>query len=274
MNKLPIEKQVMVLNALVEGNSIRSAERMFNVHRDTIMRLGVRVGEGCKRLMDRTLIDLPCRKIEVDEIWSFVGKKQYRMARGEDRTERGDIWTWIALDPETKLVPAFHVGKRTKHDARAFISDLEPRLANRVQISSDALGTYVTAIEEAFGADVDFAQIVKSFEAEPIGPGRYAPPKVKRADKSRITGSPDMRSVTTSHVERLNHTTRMCSRRYTRLTNAFSKKRENHAAATALHFAHYNFVRRHGSLRVTPCMEAGVTDHLWDMAELLEAASG
>ena len=190
-----------------------------------------------------------------------------------DKTRVGDQWTFVAIDAETKLVPCFRVGKRTKPHAIAFISDLSERLANRVQLSSDALKSYVDAVEQAFGADVDYGQMVKFYEAEPIGPGRYSPLKVVRAVRTVIAGSPDEAHISTCYIERQNLTMRMGMRRFTRLTNAFSKKVENHRAAVALHFAHYNFVRLHSSLRVTPAMAANVSSRLWSLEELVERTS-
>lgn len=177
MNKLSKERQAQVISALVEGNSIRSIERMTGIHRDTIMRLGVRVGEGCAQFMDETLRNLPCERIQVDEIWAYCGKKRRNMKAGDDPERVGDVWTWVAIDADTKLVPCYHVGGRTTTDGRAFLRDLESRLANRVQLSSDAFPVYLNAVKAAFGADVDYGQIVKYFEAEPNGPGRYSPPR-------------------------------------------------------------------------------------------------
>jgi len=273
MNKLKTEQQVSVLSALVEGNSIRSIERMTGIHRDTIMRLGVRVGDGCQRFLDRELHDLSCGDIQVDETWSFVGKKQRHVTDADDPSLVGDQWTYVALDRDTKLVPAFLVGKRTAANTAAFIGDLNDRLCNRVQLSSDGLNAYVEAAEAAFGKDVDFAQIVKSYEAVPIGPGRYSPPKVTKTESWTVSGNPDPTRVSTSHVERNYMTMRMSMRRFTRLTNAFSKKLENLKAAVALHFAHYNYVRIHSTLRVTPAMEAGLSDRVWTMEELLNAVT-
>lgn len=270
MSSLKFEEKQQVIGALVEGNSIRSIERMTGVHRDTIMRLMVRTGESCRQFMDDTLRDLPCQHVQVDEIWSYVGKKQRHVAESDDPTKVGDQWTYVALDAETKLVPAFLVGKRTALNTHQFITDLSSRLRHRVQLSSDALRFYVEATEAAFGADVDYGQIVKSYEAEPIGPGRYSPPKVVRTGKEQINGRPDFTRISTSHVERQNLTMRMSMRQFTRLTNAFSKKLENLQAAVGLHFAHYNFVRVHKTLKVTPAMQAGVSDHLWSIGELLE----
>jgi IS1 family transposase len=272
MNKLNIDKQAMVIGALVEGSSIRSVERMTGVHRDTITRLMVRVGDGCEKLMNQEMRELTCKHIQVDELWCYVGKKQRHVLPTDDQSKVGDFWTWIALDSDSKLVPSYKVGKRTLPVAIEFIDDLSSRLANRVQISSDGLRAYVDAIERGFGTDVDYAQIVKSYEAEPIGAGRYSPPKVVSVQKEYINGNPDLNITSTSFVERQNLTVRMSVRRFTRLTNAFSKKLENLKAAVALHFAHYNFVRIHGTLKVTPAMAAGVSSNLWSVHNLIEWA--
>lgn len=273
MNKLGMDKQTAVLSALVEGNSIRSTERMTGVHRDTIMRLLVRVGAACEELMDQKMRNLWCKHLQLDEIWCYVGKKQRHVRESDDISTVGDFWTWVAIDSDTKLIPSYKVGKRDLATAQAFIDDISCRLINRVQISSDGLRLYVESIEEAFGADVDYAQIVKSYEAEPIGPGRYSPPKVVSVEKTYITGNPDLDKASTSFVERQNLTMRMSMRRFSRLTNAFSKKLENLKAAAALHFAHYNFVRVHRTLKVTPCMEAGITNRIWNLWEIVEMAN-
>ena len=278
-NVLRREKQERVIAALVEGSSVRSTERMTGVHRDTIIRLMKRVGAGCEALMDSELRDLGCRRIQVDELWGFVGKKQRHVRPEDDERRLGDFWTFVAIDADSKLVPTFKVGKRDARTAQAFIHDLASRLSGRVQVSADALRTYVDAIDFAFGADVDFGQIVKSYEAEPIGPGRYSPPKVVATDKLAVWGNPDPDHISTSYIERLNLTTRMQIRRLTRLTNAFSKKVENLQAALALRFCHYDFERTHGTLtkgnggiHTTPGMAAGVTGRPWTIAELLDAA--
>ena len=273
MNRLSLDRRTQVINCLVEGSSIRSSERMTGIHRDTIMRLLVEVGTGCAKLMDEQMRDLPCQRIQVDEIWSYVGKKQRQVTREDDKARVGDQWTFVAIDPDTKLIPAYRVGKRTKPHAIAFMADLSERLANRVQISSDALSSYVDAVEQAFGADVDYGQAVKFYEAEPVGPGRYSPPKVVRAERTAIAGAPDRAHISTSIVERQNLTMRMSMRRFTRLTNGFSKKVENHRAAVGLHFAHYNFVRMHKTLRMTPAMAAGVSRRMWGLEEMVERAS-
>lgn len=273
MNRVPLARRVQIINCLVEGNSIRSAERMTGTHRDTICRLLVEVGEGCARLMDEQMRELPCRRIQVDEIWAYVGKKQAHLKEDDDRNRLGDQWTFVALDPDTKLIPSYHVGKRTGENAVAFMTDLSERLTDRIQLSSDALAAYVDAVERAFGADVDYGQEVKFYAPEPAGSGRYSPSKVTERQRIVIAGNPDQDHISTSLVERQNLTMRMSMRRFTRLTNAFSKKVENLRAAVSLHFAHYNLVRVHRTLRVTPTMEAGVSDRLWTLDELVERTS-
>jgi IS1 family transposase len=270
MNRLSLARRTQIIGALVEGNSIRSIERMTDTHRDTVMRLLVQVGDGAAKLMDTEMRDLSCKRLQVDEIWAYVQKKQRQVTPDDDRSRVGDQWTFVAIDPETKLVPAYRVGKRDLITATAFMNDIAGRLSNRVQLSSDALAAYVEAVEEAFGADVDYGQAVKFYEAEPIGPGRYSPPRVVRQEKTSIEGRPRRAHISTSLIERQNLTMRMSMRRFTRLTNGFSKKVENMKAAVSLHFAHYNFVRLHRTLRVTPAMAAGVSDRLWALEELVE----
>jgi IS1 family transposase len=270
VNRLKVEKQETAIRALAEGASIRSVERMTGIHRDTIMRLGLRVGATCEQIMDETMHDLTCERIEVDEVWSFIGKKQRHVRYWEDHSQVGDSWVWVALDPDSKVIPAYAVGKRDVPTARAFVADLASRLQNRVQISSDGLWAYVDAIEQAWGADVDYAQIVKTYEADPIGPGRYSPPKVSSVEKTIIQGDPDMRKASTSLVERSNLTLRTFNRRFTRLTCAFSKRPENHRKSVALSLCVYNFVRRHGTLKTTPAVAAGVTYREWTIRDLLE----
>lgn len=270
MNRLGLDRRTQVIGALVEGNSIRSTERMTGIHRDTIMRLLVEVGTGCAALMDEKMRELPCKRVQVDEIWSYVGKKQRQLKPEDDRTRVGDQWTFVAIDSDTKLVPAYLIGKRNRTCANVFMRDLSMRLSNRIQLSSDAMDAYADAVERAFGAEVDYGQAVKFYEAEPIGPGRYSPPKVVDMEKTVIVGMPDQRHISTSIIERQNLTMRMSMRRFTRLTNGFSKKIENMKAAVSLHFAHYNFVRQHKSLRMTPAMAAGVEKSMWPLIELVE----
>lgn len=273
MNILRREKQEAAIAALVEGASIRSVERMTGIHRDTIMRLGYRVGQGCANLMDSYMKNLKCQNVQVDEIWCYVGKKQRHLKDTDNRDELGDKWVWVALDADSKLIPAYRVGKRTFQEAQIFIDDLYSRLDNRIQLSTDSMPAYLEVVETTFGREVDYGQIVKIYEAEPTGAGRYSPPHVVSAERKVIIGNPKDSKISTSYVERQNLTMRMQMRRFTRLTNAFSKKLENLKAAVSLHFAHYNFVRIHSSLRVTPAMAAGVTDHLWSLSELMREAN-
>lgn len=265
-NVLSIDKQVQIISALAEGSGIRQIERMTGVHRDTIMRLGVRVGKGCISLMDGKMRNLPCENLQFDELWGFIGKKQKHVLPDDDPT-CGDVWTFCAIDSDTKLVPSFKVGKRDMATANAFVNDVASRMKNRVQISTDGLPGYVEAVERAFGMNVDYAQIVKVYESE------AADAEVIRVDKRTFSGRPDLNLASTSHVERLNGTTRLHMRRLTRLTYAFSKKKENFEAAVALHFAYYNFVKRHITLRATPAMAAGIERDFWTVGNLIEAAA-
>jgi IS1 family transposase len=235
------------------------------------MRLGVKVGQGCTALMDAKMRELPCERIEMDEIWGFVGKKDRNRVEG-DGPEVGSVWTWCAIDADTKLVPAFHVGERNHTDANIFVADVASRMKNRVQISTDGLNAYVGAIEKCFGADADYAQIVKTYKNDMVE-RRYSQSGVDAVQTIVRLGNPNPDHISTSYVERLNGTTRLHMRRLTRLTHAFSKKRGNFAAAVGLHFAYYNFVRRHNTLRCTPAMAAGVTGTQWSVADLVEATA-
>ena len=267
-NVLPIEKQAIAIGALAEGNSIRSVERMTGIHRDTIMRLGVRVGDACGKLMDETMRELPCRKIEVDEIWGFVGKKD-RNVTEEDSRELGSVWTWVAIDPETKVVPVFHVGKREAQDANVFVANVASRMKNRIQLSSDGLAAYANAVDAAFGSEVDYGTIVKSFYSSDLE-GKYSPGAMKTATRTAVTG--EAFRTCTSYVERQNLTMRLHMKLLSRLTLGFSKKLENFKAATALHFAYYNFVKLHSSIRCTPAMALGVSSRLWKVEDLVALA--
>lgn len=235
-NVLSTDKQIAIVAALTEGSSIRSIERMTGVHRDTIMRLGVRVGQGCTALMDAKMRELPCTRLEVDEIWGFVGKKERNVKIGEGQ-EVGSVWTWCAIDADTKLVPAFKCGERNRATATAFLQDVSSRMANRVQLTTDGFHGYAKAVEASFGKDVDYGQIVKVYGSYAFGERKYSTSGVLAAEKTIFTGNPDTDLISTSYVERLNATTRLHMRRLTRLTLAFSKKRENFEAAVGLHFA-------------------------------------
>ncbi|HEV8427562.1 MAG TPA: hypothetical protein VGQ41_06590 [Pyrinomonadaceae bacterium] len=276
-NHLSKDKQIAVTAALAEGNSIRSIERMTGIHRDTIMRLGVRVGQGCARLLDEKMRNLDCNRIELDEIWGFIGKK-VRHLREDDDPTFGDVWTYCAIDAETKLVPSYKVAsKRNTPNTIEFIADLKSRMNNRIQISSDAMLSYADAIEFVYGRDVDYAQIVKTYgtdESKYSTPERkYSPSRITASEKVWIMGQPNPRYVSTSYVERLNASTRLHVKRLNRLTLAFSKKLENFEAAVALNFASHNFVKTHRTLKMTPAMAAGLENNFWSYGDLVEAIS-
>lgn len=276
MNRLPKDKQIQIINALVEGCSIRSTERMYGVHRDTIMRLMVRTGQHCMTLMDDFLRGIPAGTVQVDEVWTFVSKKDRVLGPSEKNAEEvGSQYIFVAMDAKTKLVPCFQVGKRCPEVAFGIMAELRERLVGRPQIITDGFGPYFDAVADAFGATpfndiVDYAQLVKTVK-ERWRPARegYAPGAVVQCAKYPIFGNPDPGAISTSLIERQNLTIRMSMRRLTRLTNAFSKKLENLKAAAALHFAHYNFCRFHKTLRATPAMAAGVTPGAWEIARLL-----
>lgn len=273
-NVLKTDKQIAIISLLAEGCSLRAIERITGVHRDTVMRLGVKVGKGCMALMDEKMRDLECRYLQFDEIWGFIGKKDKHVTV-DDAPEMGDVWTFCAVDAETKLVPAFRCGKRDARTANAFVKDVASRMNNRVQISTDGLRAYVEAVEKAMGADVDFGQIVKTYSHDEAQHPhrRYSAPDFVSSEKRIVTGNPNVDLISTSYIERLNATTRLHMRRLTRLTLAFSKKFENFEAAVGLHFAYYNFVKRHITIRCTPAMEAGIERDFWSVGDLVEAAS-
>lgn len=271
MNKLPTAKRVQVLSGLVEGCSMASVTRMFDVDKHTIGKLLADVGEVCSTYQDRVFRNLKCHRLECDELHSFIQIREVHVP--EEKKGKvlgyGEVWTFSAIDAKTKLVPCWLVGRRDETTAKAFINDLASRLAHRVQITTDGLKAYVEAVEEGFGADVDFAQLVKEYKGgsekqQKHGKGRYS-----GAQKTLVTGKPDEKLVSTSFVERHNLTVRMGVRRFTRKTNAFSKKLERHCDALALFFMHYNFCRIHMTLRMTPAMAAGVTNHVWELAEIV-----
>jgi len=271
MNALPLDKKTAILALLVEGNSIRSIERITNVHRDTIMRLLNEAGTKAQDILDSEMMFLESKRLQVDEIWTFVAKKQ-RMLTQEEREgiELGDQYVFIALDPDTKLVPAFRVGKRTSEMALSFMSELRTRIQSRFQLSTDSFPGYLDAVDRVYGEDVDYAQIHKQYTDEPNrGEHRYSPGCIVRITIKPLLGNPVRRHISTSLVERQNLTIRMQMRRFTRLTNGFSKKLGNLKSALALHFYWYNFIRIHQSIRTTPAMEAGITNHIWNWENLL-----
>jgi IS1 family transposase len=270
MNKLTDSKRAQVVAALVEGNSIRATVRMTGVAKNTIAKLLIELGAACSEYLDKTLVDLPCQRIQCDEIWAFIGAKAKNVTpKLAAKGHAGDVWTWVAIDADTKLVCSWLVGKRDAETAREFISDLAGRLTQRVQLTTDGLRTYVNAVIGAFGNDIDYAILHKVYGAEPANEARYSPAKCIGTEQLRVIGGPDPRYISTSYIERQNLTMRMQMRRFTRLTNAFSKKIENHIAAIALHYMHYNFCRIHQTLRITPAMAAGISDHVWSLGEVV-----
>jgi IS1 family transposase len=271
MNILSAEKQTTIIAALVEGCSIRAVERLTGVHRDTIMRLGVRMGEGCLRLHSAMMRDLQVNRIELDEIWGFVGKKQRRV-KPEDGDMMGDQYTFIALAGAAKAIITYRTGKRTRENTEIFLNDLRARVVGAPEISADGFNPYPWAVALAFGEQCKFGVIEKHYavNGSPEAARRYSPGQVVAVSKNAVFGRPDQ--ISTSYVERQNLTLRMSQRRFTRLTNGFSKTYLNHCAAVALYVAHYNLCRIHEALRVTPAMHLGVTDHVWTISELVAAA--
>ncbi len=266
-----MKRQAQVIAALVEGNSIRSTVRMTGVAKNTIVKLLADVGKACADYQDKTLRNLPCKKIQCDEIWSFCYAKEKNVP--EDKKGRfgyGDVWTWTAIDADTKLIPSWLVADRSGCAATEFIKDLAERLTNRVQLTTDGHKAYLNAVEDAFGSQIDYAMLVKLYGKSPeTSETRYSPAKCTGALKVPVSGKPDTKQISTSYVERQNLTMRMSMRRFTRLTNGFSKKVENHVHALSLYFMYYNFCRIHQTLRITPAMAAGVTDHVWEIAEII-----
>ena len=273
MNKLPIATRIQILNALVEGCSLRSTSRMAGVSINTVTKLLVDAGKACADYQHRTMRNLTCKRLQLDEIWAFVYAKEKNVPAEMKGQGPGSVWTWVAIDAETKLIPSYLVGDRDGEHAKLFVDDIAARINGRIQITTDGLKAYVEAIDLAFGTMVDYAVLHKVY-----GPGglsetrqeaRYSPATCIGCEKHVKTGNPDENHINTSFVERQNLTMRMRMRRFTRLTNAFSKKIENHEHAVALHFFHYNFVRRHLTLRMSPALKAGVTDHMWTMEEMV-----
>lgn len=272
MNILSLDKQTEIIAALTEGCSIRATERLTGTHRDSIMRLGVRVGQGCAKLHDALMTGVNVPRIELDEAWSYVGKKQAHLTE-KDSPEKGDQYIFLAMAGVAKAILSFRVGKRNSETTSAFVADLRERVLGAPEISSDGFPAYPGAIDDAFGIDVTYGQIEKHYAvvgAQIEAKRRYSPAEVVSITRRSVVGRP--RHISTSYIERQNLTLRMQQRRFTRLTNAFSKKLENHRAAVALYVAHYNFCRVHEALRITPAMQLGITDHIWTVRELVEAA--
>ena len=271
MNKLSLQKRAQVVAALVEGSGINSVSRMTGVGKPTILRLLASLGTACMEYQDRSLRNLTCKRIQVDEVWSFCyGKDRNLPDELKDRFGFGSVWTWMAIDPDTKLIPSWLVGNRDAEYANKFISDLASRLSTRVQLTGDGHRPYLEAIEGAFGSKIDYSMLVKLYSNPPTGnQTRYSPGVCCGIKKSKIAGNPDKKHVSTSYAERHNLQMRMSLRRFTRLTNAHSKKIQNHIHAIAMYTMYYNFVRIHQSLRVSPAMAAGVSDHLWSLEDMV-----
>jgi IS1 family transposase len=271
MNRLDPKRRAQVVAALVEGNSVRATVRMTGVAKNTIQKLLLDLGSACADYMDEHFHKLPCRRVQCDEIWSFIAAKAKNVTPElrKKNPYAGDAWTWVAIDADTKLVCSFAVGGRDAGMAHEFISDLASRLRYRVQLTTDGHKPYLQAVEDAFGSQVDYAMLVKLYGQPSDDERRYSPAKCIGAICQTVTGDPSPKHISTSYVERQNLTVRMSNRRFTRLTNAFSKKIDNHMASLALHYMHYNFCRVHQSLRITPAMEAGLTEHVWSIAELV-----
>lgn len=273
MNRLSLERRAQILGMLTEGNSLRATARLARVSINTVTKLMVDVGAAASAYMNETLVNLPCRRIECDEIWSFVYSKAKNVPPGhQGEWGYGDVWTWTAIDADTKLVPTFMLGGRSTEDAYRFMTDLAGRLRNRVQLTTDGHQPYLMAVDGAFGSDIDYAMLQKIYGTPQEAEKRYSPAVCLGVDVRVVQGDPDPAHTSTSYVERQNLTMRMGIRRFTRLTNAFSKKIENHAAAVALHFQHYNFARPHKSLKNpyprTPAMAASVANHIWTLGEI------
>jgi IS1 family transposase len=278
MNKLPLAKRIQILAMLCEGSSMRSISRVADVSINTVSKLLIEAGEACLAIHDEHVRGVKASRIQCDEIWSFCYAKAKNVAGAKAAPDgAGDVWTWTALDADTKLIVAYFVGDRGSESAMVLMDDLRSRIANRVQLTTDGHGAYLEAVEGAFGADIDYAQLVKLYGVADKGRSaevRYSPMECTGIRKRTVEGRPDVRHISTSHVERMNLSIRMQNRRFTRLTNAFSKKLDNHIHALALYFAFYNFCRIHKTLRVTPAMAAGITDRLWSLEDVVAKIDG
>ncbi|MHB1702427.1 MAG: IS1 family transposase [Acidobacteriaceae bacterium] len=274
MNRLPIEKRAQIIGLLVEGNSMRAVTRLVGVSINTVTKLLEDVGFACSIYQNEVMRNLPCKRIQCDEIWAFCGSKEKNVApehRGE--LGYGDVYTWTAIDADTKLVPSFLIGRRDASYAHEFITDLAARMGSRVQLTTDGHKAYLSAVESAFAGDIDYAMLVKIYgEAPKEDQRRYSLTEFRGITQGVVSGNPDPKHISTSFVERQNLTMRMGMRRFTRLTNGFSKKVQNLEHAVALHFMHYNFARIHKTLRVTPAMEARISNHVWTLEEIAKLA--
>jgi len=273
MNRLTSEQRAKVISCLIEGNSVRSTVRITGVSKKTVMRLVFEVGTFCAEYQDRVFRNLNCERMQVDECWSYCYCKDKNVTPiiAARNPGAGDAWLWAAIDADTKLVPCWLIGQRDPNTARDFIEDLATRLNNRIQLTSDGLKLYVKAVDKAFAGEIDYAQLVKIYGIPNDGEKRYSPAKCLGCESHAVTGNPDPKHISTSYVERHNLSVRMTVRRFTRLTNAFSKKIENHAAAVALGYFAYNFIKIHRTVRVAPAMAAGVTNRLWEVTDLVAA---
>lgn len=269
MNKLSTAERTRVISALIEGNSVRATSRMTGIDRKTILRLLADLGRACSIYQDKIFRNLPCKRLQADEIWAFVGSKEKNTSPEKKAEGWGDAWTWIAMDADTKLIPCWYIGTRDSSAAYHFMHDLAGRLAHRVQLTTDGHKPYLTAVADAFGNDIDYATLTKIYGEAAKTEARYSPAQCMGTRTAVIHGSPESAHVSTSFIERQNLTLRMSNRRFTRLTNAFSKKVENHEHSVALHFMQYNFCRIHQTLRCTPAMEAGISDHVWSLEEVI-----
>jgi IS1 family transposase len=270
MNRLPADKRAQILGMMVEGVSIRAISRMTGASKNTIVKLLADAGNACFEYQDKVLRNLPCKRIQADEIWSFV----YAKAKNVPEKMRGqfgigDVWTWTTICADTKLVPSWYVGARDAQSAHHIMRDVASRLTNRVQLTTDGFHCYLNAVDAAFPHGIDYAMLVKMYGTDPQNETRYSPSICWNAESKIIRGNPDREHINTSYVERQNLSMRMGIRRFTRLTNAFSKKLENHMHALSIYFMHYNFVRIHQTLRCTPAMEAKVTGRLWSLEDMI-----
>jgi IS1 family transposase len=275
MNKLPIAKKVKIINLLVEGTSIRATCRIMDVSKNTVAKLLIAVGNACQKFHDEKVVKLRSERVQCDEIWSFVASKEKNTSIEQKEKGAGDAWTWVGMDADTKLIISWLVGNRDAEAANTFMQDVASRLTNRVQLTSDGFKCYLEAVTQAFGSQIDFAQLVKLYGSptgENVTERKYSPAECTGAKKTKICGNPNTQFISTSYIERQNLTMRMHMRRFTRLTNAFSKKLENHCAAIALHYVYYNFVRIHNSLSVTPAMQAGLTKSLMTIEDIVKLA--